>query len=279
MKLRLVSHVNRDGDLLEAWFRYYLGLGITSFHLIVHGPREENTRLFELKDRYPVTIEDSYEGPFHSDEKKRRLDILIGRLTGQWIVLADSDEFVEFPYRGIPTTIRMLGVAGANLLFAPMVQHLTIDGSLESPDVVEDPFRTFPLCSVDLYDRMGVRAEIKKYPLFYCTERTALRDAGNHNPQTGDPASVSSLQGVTHHFKFRRAVAQRLDDRINSSHPWRHESVQYQQFLESHANRLPTEGAFPYSRSALFHRGLLRKFTLKTGLNLLRRAIGGNSRG
>ena len=48
MELRVVSHVNGDGDLLEAWFKYYRRLGVSSFHLVVHGPREENERLYAL---------------------------------------------------------------------------------------------------------------------------------------------------------------------------------------------------------------------------------------
>src|ERR1039457_4113980 len=98
MELGLVSHINGDGDLLESWLKYYCRLGVSSFHLIVHGPQEENSRLYALKDSYPLIIEDTYEGPFDSEEKKRRLNTLLARMRGRWLVLADSDEFVEFPY-------------------------------------------------------------------------------------------------------------------------------------------------------------------------------------
>lgn len=270
MKLGLVSHVNGDGDLLDAWFTYYRRLGVSTFHLIVHGPREENERLYVLKDSHPVIIEDAYEGEFHSEEKKQRLNSLLARLRGQWLLLVDSDEFVEFPYQTVRTTIRMLRLMRRNALFAPMVQHLTLDGSLDTPALVEDPFRTFPLCSVDLYQRMRVQASISKYPLFFCTDRTTIKDGGNHSCPNGNV--TCSLQGATHHFKFRRAVSQRLDNRIHSAHPWRHESVQFQEYLESNANRLPLEFTFAYSRRELFRRGLLRRFTFMTVLSRLSRA-------
>jgi hypothetical protein len=273
MKLKLLSHVNGDGDLLEGWFKYYLHLGVSSFHLIVHGPREDNTALFALKDSYPVFIEDAYEGAFDPTEKERRLNSFVSRIRHEWVMIVDSDEFVEFPYRRIPLTIRMLELAEANALFAPMLQRLTLDGSLETPEVIEDPFRTFPLCSFDLYHKMGVKASIRKYPLFYCTGRTLLANGGNHNPPVGDPTSLSALQGVTHHFKFRRNVLQRLNSRINSSHPWRHESVQYQKYLEGHSYRLPMEDSYLYSRRVLFRRRLLRRFTFGAGFGLLRRAM------
>jgi len=272
MKIGLVSHVNGDGDLLEAWLKYYRHLGVSSFHFVVHGPKEENARLYTLRDSYPIIIEDTYEGPFDSEEKKRRLNSLLERMRGQWLVVADSDEFVEFPYRKVSMTIRMLKLAEKDVLYAPLLQHLTPDGSLETPTVVRDPFRTFPLCSIDLYQRMGVQASIKKYPLFYCTDRTMLEEGGNHICPNGNLALT--LRGVTHHFKFRRSVCQRLDDRIHSSHPWRHESVQFQTFLASNAGRLPTEGTFAYSRAELFRQGLLQRFTFMSGLRYLRRMTG-----
>ena len=95
MTLRLVSHVNRDSDLIEAWLKYYLELGVERFHLVVHGGPAENDRLLAIRDSYPIEIEDSYCGSFHIEEKRKRLDAVLARHTGQWIVLVDSDEFVN----------------------------------------------------------------------------------------------------------------------------------------------------------------------------------------
>jgi hypothetical protein len=264
MKVTLISHVNGDGDILEAWLKYNLHLGITAFHLIVHGTREENSRLYDLKDCFPITIADQYEGAYHCDEQKARLNWLLDKMRGQWVLLADSDEFVELPYRGVGSTIRMLKLAGKSTLPAPMLQRITRDGALDTPALITDPFHFFPLCSVDLYERMGVGAATRKFPLFFCTEQTVLHSGGNHQSPNGDLGT--SLQGVTHHFKFRSAVFQRLSNRINSSHPWRHESVEFQEYLEHHSHCVPTEGAFAYSRRELFRRGLLRGYTLMTGI-------------
>jgi hypothetical protein len=273
MVLRLVSHVSGDGDLLEAWFRYYIGLGITSFHLIVHGSREENAKVFALRGQFPVIISDNYEGEFTSVEKKRRIDSVLATMTGQWLLVVDSDEFVEFPFRQIPRTIRLLELARANAIYAPMLQHMKLDGSLNTPEVIDNPFRVLPLCSVSLYEKMGTKASISKCPLFYCTNGTALSDGGNHSPPLGAPPATCSILGVTHHFKFRNSILQRLDRRIHSSHPWRHESAQFHNYLESHDYRLPLDGSFIYSRAELFRRGLLRRVTLRSGLRWVRRSI------
>jgi glycosyl transferase family 2 len=257
----LLSHINGDGDILEAWLKYYQELGVARFHLIVHDAPEENTQLYRIRNRYPIVIEDSYEGNFDSEEKKKRLNALLASMSGKWVMLVDSDEFVELPYRRIPKTIRILQLSGANTLAAPMIQRLNSDGSLVDLEVGEDPFRVFPFCSPDLYIRMGSAASIFKFPLFYCAERTSLVDGGNHSSPNGSHTVLSSLQGATHHFKFRRCVLQRLDARIHSTHAWKHESVLYQQYLEAHSNRLPTTGSFVYSRRVLFLQGFLRKFT------------------
>jgi FkbM family methyltransferase len=259
-KAVLVSHINGDADLLESWFNYYQSLGVARFHLIVHGTAEENAQLFKIKDRFPIIFEESYRGSFDSEEKKKHLNALLARMSGEWVMLVDSDEFVELPYENIPKTIQMLRFEGANTLFAPMMQRLNADGSLIDLGAGEDPSRVFPLCSPDLYLRMGVSASIFKYPLFYCTEATALLDGGNHNSPNGSQTILSSLQGVTHHYKFRRCVLQRLDARIHSTHPWRHESVLFQRYLENHSNRLPTTGSFAYSRKILFRKSFLRNF-------------------
>ena len=259
MSLKLFSHVNADSDLIEAWLKYYLRLGIDSFHLVVHGTPEENERLMAIKDSYPITIEDTYQGPFDGDEKKKRLDAVLARNTGQWIVVVDSDEFVEFPYQDIPATIQKLDFANANVMAAPMLQRLTADGSLETPPIIDDPFQMFPLCSVELYRRMSTRADIFKFPLFFCASGTQLAEEGNHHPPAGCEPRGATLLGVTLHFKFRRTVSQRLHKRINSAYLWRHESVQFREYLDSHSNLLPLEGAFVYSREELFRKRLLRE--------------------
>lgn len=180
MRIKLVCHINDDGDLLRAWFDHYLRLGVASFHLIVHGPQAENARFFELAASYPVVIEDAYEGEYRSEEKQSRVNALLKRIWREWVLLVDSDEFVELPYRSLAQTLHSLERYGANALSAPMVQRLKLDGSLESANPIPNPFAYFPLCSIDLYVKMGIDASIAKFPLFYCSETAGLSEGGNH---------------------------------------------------------------------------------------------------
>lgn len=261
LAVKLLSHINNDGDLLEAWFSHYLRLGVTSFHLIVHGPPEENAKLMELKDSFPVVIVESYAGEFDIDEKERRVNAALRDMRGEWILLVDSDEFIEVPYQSLAGTIRIMRLIGMNALWAPLLQRFTANGSIETPDVVADPFAEFPMCSVDLCEEMGVTASPSKYPLFYCNEKTRV-DGGNHGMPHGVLTSASGARGVTHHFKWRKSLLKRLEARIYSSHKWRQESIDYKAYLEHGGYRVPTGEMFPYSRQAMFEKGLLIRPTL-----------------
>jgi hypothetical protein len=260
--VKLLCHINDDQDLLQAWLDYYVGVGVSSFHFIVHGAASENAKLFQLKKRYPIFIEDKYVDQFSSEEKLRRIESILANWRGQWVLLVDSDEFVESPYRRLSTSIRFLEFFKANALSAPMVQRLTQDGCLETPETISDPLRYFPLCSLDLYRKMGVEAATSKYPLFYCHGSTMISDGGNHNPPNGPSTVLSPLQGVTHHFKWRSPALKKMARRAQSLHSWRHESASYLAYLQSHNLKPPTADSFSYSRAELFRRGLLRRATM-----------------
>jgi hypothetical protein len=259
MTFRLISHVNRDDDLIEAWLKHYLTLGVESFHLIAHGGREENGTLFQLVSRYPIAIIDTYSGVFDPFEKRDRLVWGLAKLGGGWIVLVDSDEFVEFPYGTLATTVKVMQWLRADSVSAPMLQRFASDGFVHV-DGGSRPFEAYPWCSTDLYERLGQpQAVIDKYPLFQLQRRTWLRSGGNHYPPNGCGSRLAPMLAVTHHFKWRPSVHDRMVRRAESTHAYRGESAQYLRYLSHSEWRLPTEGAFRYSRRALFARGLLRR--------------------
>jgi hypothetical protein len=190
--------------------------------------------------------------------KMRRLNDLLDKFRGQWIFLVDSDEFVELPYPSLDETIRGLESANVNCLAAPMLQRIRLDGSLHSSEIVRDPFADFPLCSQQLYKRMGSLGARLKFPLFQCTPETNIQ-IGNHFAPSGAILS-EEFRGVTHHFKWRRTVIERLSYMVEIGWPWAEtESAPYLRYLEAHNYCLPLEGAFMYSRDELCRRGLLKR--------------------
>jgi len=264
--MRLVTHVRGDGDLFDAWVAHYRGLGVTSFHAIVHGRGSENRHLEQAASAGALRIEEVYEGEFLSEEKGRRLNRLLRSFRGEWVVLVDSDEFLELPYDDLSATTRALSRLGATALRAPLLQRLRADGSLESPARIDSPSDEFPLCSPDLYLHMGQPAAATvKYPLLLCGERTRV-NSGNHVKPQGLDTMLVGARGVTHHFKWRAPVLERLRRRAQSAHTWRGESAAYLRYLHESGGRLPLEGAFPCSREALFECGLLRRVSLAGSL-------------
>jgi hypothetical protein len=257
--MNLVSHINADGDILQAWLDHYVRLGVTRFHVVLHGPEEENAPLLALRDLYPIEVHEMYGGPFLGGEKKRRLDRVLAGLTGQWLLLVDSDEFLELPVGSMAEAIHLLERTGTDALAAPMVQRIRADGSLETPDLVSDPFREFPLCSWNLYSLMSVKAPLSKFPLFYCRSGTEMMESGNHYPPLGTVAVPDILQGVSHHFKWRRAVLERLRRRADINERTGEDSAGFLGYLERNGRRLPIQDAFPGTRAELERRRLLRR--------------------
>ena len=260
--MNLVSHINADGDILQAWLDHYVRLGVTRFHVVLHGPEEENAGLLALRGRYPIEVHEMYGGPFLGREKKRRLDRVLAGLTNQWLLLVDSDEFLELPVGSIAEVIRLLERTDTDAFSAPMVQRIRADGSLDSPDPVPDPFREFPLCSWNLYTLMSVKAPLTKFPLFYCRTGTEMTESGNHYPPVGTVAAPEILQGVSHHFKWRRVVLERLRRRADIEERTGEDSAGFLGYLERNGRRLPIQDAFPGTRDELERRRLLRRPSL-----------------
>lgn len=259
VSMNLISHINADGDILQAWLDHYVRLGVTRFHVVLHGPEEENALLLALRSRYPIEVHEMYGGPFLGREKKRRLDRVLAQLTDQWLLLVDSDEFLELPVGSVAAAIRLLERTGTDALAAPMVQRIRADGTLESPDLVPDPFQEFPLCSWNLYSLMSVKAPLSKFPLFYCRSGTEMTESGNHYPPAGTVAAPDILQGVSHHFKWRRVVLERLRRRAAIEERTGEDSAGFLGYLERNGRRLPIQDAFPGTRHELERRRLLRR--------------------
>ena len=270
--MKLVSQVNGDGDIIESWIRHYLAIGIQEFLIILHGPASDNQILLALVERYPIAIVDRFEATFDAAEKCRRQALVLERLRGNWVMLVDSDEFVELPYDTVGETVSVMQWLKVRALAAPMLQRTTLSGAVELPEVIDDASTAFPLCVPDLYARLGSDADERKYPLFRY-DADAKVHVGNHMPPMPLHRVAPPLKGVTHHYKWRPSVHARMAERIAINHPWKHQSEAYMAYLARHEWRLPVESGFQYSRAALFQRDLLRKPTTRSTIQYFMSAL------
>ena len=257
--MKLFSFLNRDcKDLLPAWFAHYTRLGVTEFRLIHHGPAADRAWLERFGGQYPVKIVDSFDGMFDETLKCERLTAAMHDCLGEWVLGVDSDELLELPY-SLRRTVRMLELLGAQSLYAPLLQRISADGSLAPCDAGADVEKLFPLASTHLCERLCDRPPYcQKYPLFYNSSGCRIRN-GSHYPPVGRTADELPIRGISHHFKWRRAMLDSIDQRskLPKANAW--EIVAYREYLESHAMKLPLEGSFPYSREKAFAMGLLRR--------------------
>ena len=126
--MNLVSHVYADGDIMQAWLDHYVRLGINRFDLVLHGPEADNATLLGLRDRYPIVIHEMYGGGLINAGKTPGPGRVLAGLRDQWVLLVDSDEFVELPAPSLGETIRLLERTGTDALAAPMLQRIRTGG-------------------------------------------------------------------------------------------------------------------------------------------------------
>jgi hypothetical protein len=270
-ELPLLCHWNGDGDIARAWLEHYTALGVTEFHIILHGPEEENAEFLEASRDFPVVIQDNYTGPYDNHVQAQRLNDLLASFVGRWVLVVDSDEFVELPLTDVDLLTSRLEFFGQTFLYAPFVQRFREDGSLDTPPVIRDPFVEMPLCDPKLAARVGYSRTRSKYPLILVAPGTRIAN-GNHRPPN-PTEEIHFFQGATHHFKWKRGLKARLrmmfDTRVLSVDPY-HAAVAH---LQAEGWRLPTEHGFPYSRQAMFDRGILREPSAAEVLRRLARIL------
>ena len=255
-ELPLLCHWNGDGDIARAWLEHYTALGVTEFHIILHGPEEENAEFLEAARDFPVIIQDRYVTLFDEREKVRRLTDLLASFVGRWVLVVDSDEFVELPLTDVDLLTSRLEFFGQTFLYAPFVQRFREDGSLDTPPVIRDPFVEMPLCDPKLAARVGYSRTRSKYPLILVAPGTRIANGNHHPPNPTE--EIHFFQGATHHFKWKRGLKERL--RVVSGL-----GLDYARWAEDATGRLgelawhlPTDDSFPYSRQRMYDEGLLK---------------------
>ena len=252
---KLVAFVGEDdSDIIPFFLDHYRRLGVGEFHLVLHGSWSER----ELKplQAADVVIEDFNREPFDVVMKTSALQALAERFAGEWIFVADADEFLELPYSSLARTVAALECLGIEELPANLLQRAAPDGRLLSLADGE-PEALFPCYDYRLAERMGVARPIwkSKYPLVRVGPRFWLSN-GNHFPSNGHAVAHLPIRGVAHHYKWRDRLAQSIA-RVRGEGSNQHEQDTYRRWLEGHDGRLPTVGLRPCSRSALIEDGHL----------------------
>jgi hypothetical protein len=137
----------QDLDILPAFYRHYDRLGVSSFHFVVHGDDDLVAKVKASGRDLDVTISNVVLGPFDEATKCHELTKAIRPFAGEWVLLADTDEFLELPYRDLATAVRALNAFGLTSLPAKVVDRITPNGSLPDIGSDDDPQTVFPYLS------------------------------------------------------------------------------------------------------------------------------------
>jgi hypothetical protein len=257
--MRLFSQVCGEEDIARAWLAHYRRLGVTSFHLVVHGTPKHNRVWFDLAGD-EVRIEEHCLGPFVEADRALRLGRLAARYPGEWVWIVDADEFVELPFDTVGETCAALVQAGVEALPAPLLQRVAPDGGFGPEGPIADPFAAYPVAVPDLCKRLGASAALTKFPLVL--SRPGLRlSGGNHEPPGPFEPRGIPPRGVTHHFKWRRGLLERVTALSRTAVLTGREGATYARYLHGSGGKLPVDGGFAGSRDELFARGMLHRGT------------------
>ena len=255
--VRLLSFIgHHDRDVLPLFLAHYRRLGIRGFLFALHGDWPEAT-LDWLTRQDDVAIWDLLGDRYEDSYRRSILDLMAERHSGDWVVLADADEFLELPLASLAKTIAALAVLGLDCLPAYLLQRMSRDGRLPVLEPERSLDQQFPDCNFGLCEDMGVKSPAwkTKYPLAKVTENFAI-DRGSHWPPNPMSLAHAPIRGIVHHLKWRAALVEALEiERGETSNTY--EMSSYRQWLDIHDGKLPTANARPCSREALIACGLL----------------------
>jgi glycosyltransferase involved in cell wall biosynthesis len=256
--VRLVSFIGAlDSDVLPFFLAHYRRLGVSEFHVFLHGSwARDELATVRAAD---VTIAGVVDQPYSESLRSPLVEEYARGFPGEWLIIADADEFLELPYPSLKRTVEALCCLAADELPASLLQRVSADGRL--PTLSEDASldASFPCFDFRLTERMNLREPIwkSKYPLVRVGDQFRLV-RGNHLPHSGRATAHLPIRGVVHHFKWRDRLLRSVEEKRGAGSN-QHDVDAYKQWLEENDSRLPSEGLQPYTRARLFDLGYLIK--------------------
>jgi glycosyltransferase involved in cell wall biosynthesis len=254
--VRLISFIGvSDSDLIPFFLAHYRPLGVSEFHLFLHGSwmgdelvplRAADLTIAGMTDE---PYADSMRGPIIGDYARGFL--------GDWLIVVDPDEFLELPYPSLKRTIAALSCLGAEELPASLLQRVSAEGRLPARSDGATLDSLFPCLAFRPTERMDVLSPIWKsrYPLVRVGERFSLL-RGNHLPHAGRATAHLPIRGVVHHFNWRDRLLRSIKEKRGAGSN-QDEIGAHRRWREANDCRVPSEGLQSYSRALLFDLGYL----------------------
>ncbi|MFE7130542.1 hypothetical protein ACFVIM_06770 [Streptomyces sp. NPDC057638] len=200
-----------EPDLLTSWIAHYRQLGIERFQLGFHFPDHVPTaRRHELQAAVReagVIPQGTSHGPWHEHTNTQIRDTLRRQAGPGWHLLADADEFHQYPAPLSEITARA-DQRGNSVVGGLLLDRVAADGRLIDWTATGSLDVAYPLGG-HLSHRL-LHADPRKIVLARHDVRVASGNhrAPGHRPDSGHLAAV-------HHFKWRTGVVEDLRRRVH----------------------------------------------------------------
>jgi len=209
MKVHLVSVIGSDIKLLPHMLRHYRQMGIDSFLISLNlgypgDPMIEEARRF--MDEFGCEIYNVHVGEW-TNEVNTRLYAESRKNPDDWYILADLDEFQEYP-RDLFAIIEECESKGYDYIEGCFIDRIAADGGF--PEIIYDrPIEDqFPLGCTFTYRMLG------GYPLKVVAAKGHVSiSVGNHNANTGVACPIDECFAQVHHYKWDKSVVNRMKQR------------------------------------------------------------------
>jgi hypothetical protein len=142
--LKLFVCVVDDVRLLPHFLRHYLRFGVTEFHVAaprsLAGAIAEISRNYQINQYHDFDAAASFTGGSEAVTQMREL----AQGPGEWVVIVDLDEFVEFPEL-VTSLVEKIEAEGGNIAHGIMYDRFALDGRLKDFDDDSDLSALFPV--------------------------------------------------------------------------------------------------------------------------------------
>jgi hypothetical protein len=219
-------------DVFKLWSIFYGAHVDQIVVVIVLEAGEDPSELEKFCNQKGIRYKIFKVGGFHPGESMRELEKLTSQVRADWIIHADSDEFM-YEINDLPRILETMNENGDDYAIAWMADRLAFGGYLKPLNEVsstDDLEKAFPV-------RAAVTEKLAKgCPYKVCISRWPHHGA-IHHPQP--PLQRKYPQRLTlEHFKWRDGLVERLKKRIRdhqkSGLPWGIESKRILHELNSH---------------------------------------------
>lgn len=241
-------------NLLYHFFDFYSRQGIDDFYIILQAQDKGEKRIAAARKilrEFDVTEKYTWTGEYSSPQLYNYMLAAVKKIDKKdWIILADIDEFHNFP---IPARqfLRECENGGANCIRGRILDKVASDGTLKIIEKDMPIDQQFPL-SADITKRLA-KANTAKIAAF---KRPLVPGKGHHHiVKKKWQAKYWDEILDTHHFKWDSLVFGRIEKRykyyLEQKIDWYKEServyqylLKYKQFIPAHFTLKKTEPLF-----------------------------------